>query len=98
MTVDELLELNPNLGHMAVFMKEHPELPVRFWDDGTVDITLPARSSLHKFIVAFKCPSCGKGTDGPALPTHEDLRGSFRECHGCNIRYFIHNMVKFGGT
>ena len=98
MTVDELLDINPNIAHVAKFMKEHPEIPVRFWDDGTVDITIPVKTSLHKFIVAFKCPSCDRGTDGPALPTHDDIRGSFRECHDCGLRFFIHNTVKFGGT
>ena len=98
MTVDELLEINPKLGHVAKYMAEHPDVPVRFWDNGTVDITLPGKASLHKFIVGFRCPSCDGATDGPALPAHEDIRGSFRECHECGIRFFIHNNVKFGGT
>lgn len=98
MTVDELLEMNPRLGHVAKYMTEHPDIPVRFWDNGTVDITLPVRTGLNKFISGFTCPSCGNATEGPAIPNHDDIRGTFRDCHGCGIRFFIHNTVKFGGT
>jgi predicted RNA-binding Zn-ribbon protein involved in translation (DUF1610 family) len=99
MTPEELLEINPKLVSVTKFMKEHPDYPVRFWDNGTVDISLSERSKLGEFVTKFKCPSCGKDTDGPTIPTDAvDIKGTFRECPECSIKFFIHNKVKFGGT
>ena len=97
MTPDELLSINPKLGKVAAFMKERPDCPVRFWDDATVDVTIPASSALDSFLAQFKCPSCGEPTDGPEL-TGNDVKGTFRSCDGCGIKFFIHSRVKFGGT
>lgn len=97
MTPEELLEMNPNIGKVATFIKEHPECNVRFWDDATVDITIPKAVKLDSFLAQFKCPSCGEPTVGPELHGG-DIKGTFRECNDCGIRFFIHNMVKFGGT
>lgn len=97
MTPEKLLEINPKLVKVASFMKEHPECTVRFWDDGTVDITLPKSVTLDSFIGQFVCPSCGEPTGGPGI-SGRDIKGTFRECGDCGIRFFIHNMVKFGGT
>lgn len=97
MTPEELLDMNPNIGKVATFIKEHPECNVRFWDDATVDITIPKATKLDSFLAQFKCPSCGEPTGGPELHGG-DIKGTFRECNACGIRFFIHNMVKFGGT
>lgn len=97
MTPEELLDINPRLGKVASFIKEHPECNVRFWDDATVDITIPRTAALAGFISRFVCPSCGSTTAGPDMSGH-DVKGTFRECRDCGIRFFIHNMVKFGGT
>ena len=99
MTLDELLKINPNLGKVSGFMKEHPEFPVRFWDDGTVDITIPENIKIVNFVAKFHCPCCQESTTGPEIPSDkEDIKGTFRQCRECGIRYFIHNKVKFGGT
>lgn len=99
MTPEELLEINPKLGKMAVFMKEHPEYTVRFWDDATVDITLPKDAGLWKFVGGFRCPSCMEITEGPAMePGKANITGTFRSCEECGIRFFIHTSVKFGGS
>lgn len=99
MTLDELLAMNPNLGKMSGFMKEHPEFPVRFWDDGTVDITIPENVKIASFVAKFRCPCCQSPTEGPYIQTDkEDIKGTFRKCNECSIRFFAHNKVKFGGT
>lgn len=99
MTPEELLEINPNLVKMTGFMKEHPEFPVRFWGDGTVDITIPESTPLSAFAAKFRCPCCDGYPDGPAIPSDkDDIKGTFRSCEECGIRYFIHNKVKFGGS
>lgn len=99
MTPEELLNINPNLSKVAGFMKDHPEYPVRFWDNGTVDITIPKDGSISKFVGQFKCPSCGEPTGGPPVdPSKENIKGTFRTCETCSIRFFVHNAVKFGGT
>lgn len=97
MTPEELLEMNPKIGKVATFIKEHPECNVRFWDDATVDITIPKTVKLDSFLAQFACPSCGEPTAGPEM-RGVDIKGTFRECSDCGIRFFIHNMVKFGGT
>lgn len=99
MTPEELIKHNPNLIHVVKFMQAHPDHPVRFWADCTVDITLPEKQKLGTFVSTFKCPSCETITQGPPITTDDgDIKGTFRTCDGCNIRYFIHNKVKFGGT
>lgn len=98
MELEQLLEINPKLASMAKFMTAHPEIPVRFWENGTVDMMIGERASLVGFIGKFTCPSCGGPTSGPVLDGSENVRGTFRECADCGIRYFIHNKVKFGGT
>lgn len=99
MTVDELIGINPNLGKVARFMKDNPSIPVRFWDNGTVDIMLGENDPIPSFIGKFKCPSCNEPTAGPEMPAGSDtIKGTFRECAACGIRFFIHNRVKFGGT
>ena len=50
MTPEELLEINPKLISVTKFMKEHPDYPVRFWDNGTVDISIPERGKLGEFV------------------------------------------------
>ena len=97
MTPEELLGINPNLAKVATFMKEHPDCTVRFWDDTTVDITIPKSASLGSFVSQLACPSCSKPTEGPGV-SGRDIKGTFRKCNDCGIRFFIHNMVKFGGT
>lgn len=99
MTPEELLEINPNLVKVAGFIKEHPEYPVRFWNNGTVDITLSKDGHLGKFLEQFRCPSCGEPTSGPDIkPGTGDIKGTFRTCGTCSIKFFVHNAVKFGGT
>ena len=98
MELAELLDINPKLASVAKFMGAHPDIPVRFWENGTVDIMIGERASLPDFIGKFTCPSCGNLTVGPALDGSENVRGSFRECKDCGIKYFVHNKVKFGGT
>lgn len=98
MELDDLLKINPKLAAMAKFMAAHPDIPVRFWDNGTADIMIAERASLVDFTGKFKCPSCDNPTGGPALDGSENVRGTFRECKDCGIKYFIHNKVKFGGT
>lgn len=98
MTVDELLEMNPRLGHVARYMAEHPDIPVRFWDNGTVDLTIPPKAKLGQFLGSFRCPSCGNPVEGRSVPDKDTMKGTFRECRGCGIRFFIHNEVKFGGS
>ena len=99
MTPEELLEMNPNLASVAEYMQSHPGTPVRFWENGTVDITLPASSQLVPFIEKFVCPSCNNPTAGPELESGSlDIKGTFRTCSTCGIQFFIHNSVKFGGT
>lgn len=97
MTPEELLSLNPKLGKVTTFIKDHPECKVRFWENATVDITIPAATTLDSFLAKFTCPSCGEPTTGPEMAAG-DVKGTFRECEACGIRFFIHNMVKFGGT
>jgi len=98
MTPEKLLEINPKLGTVASFMKAHPECTVRFWEDATVDITLPANVRLDSFLAQFVCPSCGQPATGPGLQENANIKGTFRGCDDCGIRFFIHSRVKFGGS
>lgn len=100
MTPETLAEINPNLLSVASFMEAHPEHIVRFWDNGTVDITLSRKTSIPQFISAFKCPSCNAATVGKDLPPSDNanLVGLYRNCTACGIKFFIHTRVKFGGT
>ena len=86
MTVDELLEMNPRLGHVARYMAEHPDIPVRFWDNGTVDLTIPPKAKLGQFLGSFRCPSCGNPVEGRSVPEVRRFLGFFllvfyRMCH-----------------
>ena len=75
MTVDELLEMNPRLGHVARYMAEHPDIPVRFWDNGTVDLTIPPKAKLGQFFGSFRCPSCGNpGGCGIRFFIHNEVK------------------------
>jgi DNA-directed RNA polymerase subunit RPC12/RpoP len=98
MDLDTLLEMNPNVATVAKFMAAHPDIPVRFWENCTVDVTVPEKADLNRFLASFRCTSCGEEMEGPGIPGDSDVKGAFRSCPKCALRFFIHSKVRFGGT
>ena len=98
MTLDGLLKKNPAIAGVARLMSGHPDYCVRFWDDGTVDVTLPAGTQLWKVAGEFPCPPCDGTTEGPGNPGAPNVKGTFRVCGRCSLRFFIHSYTKFGGS
>ena len=99
MTAEEFIDTYPDASNLVEYVMKRPSLGFRIWDNGTVDLTLPENTNLKQFIAGFSCPACKSAIETALTPSASaDTKGTFATCIGCNIRYFIHNKVKFGGT